>query len=271
LLSRSVGTSHTATQCVDIDECAQGISQCQYGCENTVGSYKCICPNGYMIDPDDPSQCKDIDECALSLCGFLTACINLPGSFICACPKGYVAKDFSPFTSSVDTILNLLTPKNKLLLSSLMNLVDSAKEKPLNDENQKILHQAVGIIHSDLMLRTDACVDLDECLIAENLLCPETTQCQNGEGFYTCQCPDGYRWKKLNNERSAAQVSYTPSTVQHVLSSDSLLPALPLTSFLLTRKPFKPSGVFFNTSYPFSVFHKQQQRFLQEKGEKDYF
>ncbi|XP_053991351.1 fibrillin-1-like isoform X2 [Hylaeus volcanicus] len=265
LLSHAVGIGHIVAQCIDIDECAEGISQCQYGCENTVGSYKCTCPNGYLTDPDDPTKCKDIDECSLSLCGFLTACVNLPGSFICACPKGYVAKDFSPFTSNVDTIFNLLTPKNRVLFSSLLHLVDSVNEKPMNHENQKILHEAVEIIRSDLMLQTDACVDLDECLLTQNLLCPETTQCRNGEGFYTCQCPDGYRWKKNNNERNTAQVSHEQSVVQPDISFNSQLPALPLTSFLLGRKPLKPSEALSNISRSVSIFHRQHQRSLDEK------
>ncbi len=37
----------------DINECAVNPSICHYGCINTVGSYRCACPPGYEMGPDD--------------------------------------------------------------------------------------------------------------------------------------------------------------------------------------------------------------------------
>lgn len=34
---------------LDIDECSTGNHDCQNGCENTEGGYKCICPAGFRM------------------------------------------------------------------------------------------------------------------------------------------------------------------------------------------------------------------------------
>ena len=38
---------------IDIDECSEGISGCSQICSNTIGSYSCICQNGYQLGSDD--------------------------------------------------------------------------------------------------------------------------------------------------------------------------------------------------------------------------
>lgn len=36
--------------CIDINECELGTHDCEFSCENTVGSYECICDNGFRQD-----------------------------------------------------------------------------------------------------------------------------------------------------------------------------------------------------------------------------
>lgn len=43
-----------ANNCVDINECAQGNTGCEY-CQNTVGSFECICPDGFELAVDQKS------------------------------------------------------------------------------------------------------------------------------------------------------------------------------------------------------------------------
>ena len=38
----------THTLCVDIDECTRRV-RCQHDCRNTLGSYQCLCPDGYRL------------------------------------------------------------------------------------------------------------------------------------------------------------------------------------------------------------------------------
>ena len=44
---------------VDINECALGISGCEYQCNNTNGSYYCTCRKGFSLQNDSKS-CEGI-------------------------------------------------------------------------------------------------------------------------------------------------------------------------------------------------------------------
>lgn len=66
----------------DINECAQNPNICvNGGCENLMGTYRCICDSGYEVDATG-KICTDINECELeqSLCSG-GQCRNTPGSF----------------------------------------------------------------------------------------------------------------------------------------------------------------------------------------------
>uniref|UniRef100_A0A8D0HNQ8 Latent-transforming growth factor beta-binding protein 1 n=1 Tax=Sphenodon punctatus TaxID=8508 RepID=A0A8D0HNQ8_SPHPU len=73
----------------DVDECADQ-SRCLRGqCLNTVGSYRCLCGNGFKHS-QETDDCVDIDECANeTLCGSHGFCDNTDGSFLCLCDLGY--------------------------------------------------------------------------------------------------------------------------------------------------------------------------------------
>lgn len=45
-----------SNNCVDIDECAEGNTGCEH-CQNAVGSYQCVCPEGFEL-ADDGKTCK---------------------------------------------------------------------------------------------------------------------------------------------------------------------------------------------------------------------
>lgn len=66
----------------DINECAQNPNICvNGGCDNLMGTYRCICDHGYEVD-ETGKICSDINECDLeaSLCTG-GQCRNTPGSF----------------------------------------------------------------------------------------------------------------------------------------------------------------------------------------------
>uniref|UniRef100_A0A8C9XT27 Latent transforming growth factor beta binding protein 2 n=1 Tax=Sander lucioperca TaxID=283035 RepID=A0A8C9XT27_SANLU len=87
-----------ATDC-DIDECVNETICGNHGfCENTDGSFRCQCDQGYTNLPGDMSKCVDVNECemSLALCGE-ALCENFDGSFLCICPNDN--EEFDPITS----------------------------------------------------------------------------------------------------------------------------------------------------------------------------
>lgn len=49
--------------CEDMDECQMMLGACRNGrCRNTIGSFTCICADGYTLTPDG-HNCRDLNEC----------------------------------------------------------------------------------------------------------------------------------------------------------------------------------------------------------------
>ncbi|KAM9842615.1 latent-transforming growth factor beta-binding protein 2-like [Aulostomus maculatus] len=83
----------------DINECVNETICGNHGfCENTDGSFRCQCDQGYTNPPGDSSKCVDVNECemSLALCGE-ALCENFDGSFLCICPNDN--QEFDPITS----------------------------------------------------------------------------------------------------------------------------------------------------------------------------
>ncbi|XP_038630226.1 latent-transforming growth factor beta-binding protein 2-like [Scyliorhinus canicula] len=82
-------------ECIDIDECINGTICGTHGyCENTDGSFRCHCDQGFEVPPRGQG-CVDIDECAMmnGVCG-TALCENFEGSFFCECMDEN--EDFDP-------------------------------------------------------------------------------------------------------------------------------------------------------------------------------
>lgn len=73
----------------DVDECNTPANNCKFQCKNLIGSFMCLCPEGYtQVGHSD--DCRDINECALNpgLCQN-GHCVNLQGSYRCDCFEGF--------------------------------------------------------------------------------------------------------------------------------------------------------------------------------------
>uniref|UniRef100_A0A8C5E905 Latent transforming growth factor beta binding protein 2 n=2 Tax=Gouania willdenowi TaxID=441366 RepID=A0A8C5E905_GOUWI len=83
----------------DIDECNNETICGNHGfCENTDGSFRCQCDQGYNNPPGDMTTCVDVNECEMSLALCREAlCENYDGSFLCICPNDN--EEFDPITS----------------------------------------------------------------------------------------------------------------------------------------------------------------------------
>jgi len=59
-------------------------------CRNTVGSYECLCADGFQKDQRTNGRyCLDVNECDLDQCPRNSECINTQGSFYCRCHRGF--------------------------------------------------------------------------------------------------------------------------------------------------------------------------------------
>ena len=74
--------------CQDINECFTSNNLCEHKCVNTVGSYKCVCREGYELDLIS-GRCKDVNECELGTHDCDQKCVNTAGSYYCRCDEGF--------------------------------------------------------------------------------------------------------------------------------------------------------------------------------------
>ncbi|XP_078572329.1 uncharacterized protein LOC144859503 [Branchiostoma floridae x Branchiostoma japonicum] len=75
------------TDCRDINECSNDNGGCSHNCENTDGSYRCTCQDGYQLSGS--TDCRDINECSNDNGGCSHNCENTDGSYRCICQDGY--------------------------------------------------------------------------------------------------------------------------------------------------------------------------------------
>ncbi|XP_020602983.1 signal peptide, CUB and EGF-like domain-containing protein 3 [Orbicella faveolata] len=68
------------------DECSASNGGCSHKCVNTVGGYRCECPEPGLSLALDNKTCHDTDECSASNGGCSHRCVNTAGSYRCECP-----------------------------------------------------------------------------------------------------------------------------------------------------------------------------------------
>ena len=103
-------TGEENVDCIDRNECADGIATCDVNamCRNTEGSYVCECKIGWqatdggsVIPGGGGHKCYDVDECAdMANVNLHQAnqfcdqqCENTEGSYLCGCDIGFINKD----------------------------------------------------------------------------------------------------------------------------------------------------------------------------------
>ncbi len=203
--------SSDPTQCVDVDECETGKSNCDAHatCENTKGgfscscyagyegdgvdctplhcpggcadeasckqvngAYQCVCDNGFL---GDGQECVDLDECSaseLNNCPIDSTCQNTTGSFECVCGDGF------EFTASAGCVNvdECDADTDDCPAGTTCRDTDGSYECKCAD----------GFEPS-----AEGCVNVDECDAGTDE-CPAGSTCEDTDGSYECKCPDGY-------------------------------------------------------------------------------
>ncbi|XP_068954093.1 fibrillin-1 isoform X2 [Petaurus breviceps papuanus] len=155
----------------DLDECSNGTHMCNQhaDCKNTMGSYRCLCKEGYT---GDGFTCIDLDECSenLNLCGN-GQCLNAPGGYRCECDMGFVPSADGKACEDIDEC-------------SLPNICVFGT-----------CHNLPGLFRCECetgyeLDRTGGnCTDVNECLDPTTCI---SGNCVNTPGSYTCDCPPDF-------------------------------------------------------------------------------
>ncbi|XP_054708894.1 LOW QUALITY PROTEIN: fibulin-1-like [Uloborus diversus] len=197
--------------CVDVNECID-LHVCQAGqtCENTQGSYRCICPQGYTMNLLT-RQCNDINECQLQLhaCAESQRCDNTVGSYTCirliSCGTGYTLNAATGECEDDDECL--LNTHNCGPGFECYNTGGSFRcrrvqcppgQKLLSDGTCKVVVCGRGMETDD----EGNCVDINEC--ARSNVCRQNQRCLNTIGSYSCQnllqCDPGYELNEFGSQ-----------------------------------------------------------------------
>uniref|UniRef100_A0AAY4D5Z9 Latent-transforming growth factor beta-binding protein 4 n=1 Tax=Denticeps clupeoides TaxID=299321 RepID=A0AAY4D5Z9_9TELE len=153
----------------DIDECRQTPNPCSNSqCENTPGSYKCVCRTGFKRQGN---SCIDVNECENALRCPGQECVNSHGSFRCvSCRPGF------------------------RLQNGKCADVDECSQTPRVCANGRCKNAAGGYrceCYIGFQLQDNVCTDINECMEGE--YCFPRGECINTKGSYRCQCAPGYR------------------------------------------------------------------------------
>ncbi|KAK8406643.1 hypothetical protein O3P69_007314 [Scylla paramamosain] len=179
-------------QCEDVDECEEGLHNCQVGheqCVNTYGGHDCRsrpCSPGFVRDPHDPSLCKDVNECESSPCEAEEKCVNTNGSYSCRrrltpCTPGFRRNERNEECEDID---------------------ECVEEAPCSSEERCIN------THGSYKCRSvqcppgyqrniwGQCRDVNECETGEHTCNIPKEQCVNSIGSFRCKplpdCPQGF-------------------------------------------------------------------------------
>lgn len=72
-------------------------------CVNTLGSFECLCPEGYETNPQS-GLCQNINECLVhapdEICHENEICVDLDGSYRCDCAEGFKREVYNNTDSS---------------------------------------------------------------------------------------------------------------------------------------------------------------------------
>ena len=87
------GFHNSLGNCADTDECASSLNHCPDSstCNNTIGSYQCLCKGGYVQVDETTSEDIDICDSGYNNCMDNMICENTAGSYRCDCKTGYTA------------------------------------------------------------------------------------------------------------------------------------------------------------------------------------
>nr|XP_057935549.1 latent-transforming growth factor beta-binding protein 4 isoform X3 [Doryrhamphus excisus] len=205
--------------CTDIDECRQ--SPCSNGrCENTPGSFRCVCRHGYKLKNN---TCTDVDECAEPSQCPGQMCVNSVGSYRCvSCRAGYTLTNrqcadvnecedgaLCPGGQCINTEGSYKCVDCRQGYRAVNGLCEDIDECVSASAcvAERVCVNTIGSFRCDCLPgyrafgRGRQCRDINECL--EENWCPPMGECVNTAGSYACVCPQGFTLSSSSNNKTA--------------------------------------------------------------------
>uniref|UniRef100_A0A1B0D5U2 Uncharacterized protein n=1 Tax=Phlebotomus papatasi TaxID=29031 RepID=A0A1B0D5U2_PHLPP len=174
--------------CLDINECeiySQGTNEvdesrtlCSHLCENTPGSYACLCPENHHLDYDKRTcvwdSCADLAQSGKTPCSH--NCLDDgDGHFACQCPSGFA------LSADQKTCVEIMDP------CSGHSACYPGRCYPVEDYSGS--HSFRCDCPEGFSEKHQQCLDIDECATGSHSC---THECRNREGGYDCVCPSGF-------------------------------------------------------------------------------
>ena len=185
-------------------------------CNNTAGSYKCICQGGFTSD-DGGWTCHDVDECLENTtCHPNATCYNTNGSFYCVCNSGFTENGTNNCSDINECSLskNGNCPRYSICVNTVGSFlckcldgfqrngtllcgdIDECSNSVLNECHPRAsCHNYVGGYNCSCLTGYSGngfrCSDIDECKIY-SIMCGQHASCYNTLGSYKCKCDPGW-------------------------------------------------------------------------------
>ncbi|XP_060658313.1 fibrillin-1 isoform X1 [Drosophila nasuta] len=184
------GLSPDGSICVDINECDIVVEDdsniehvphrvCQQLCENTLGSFRCSCRDGFHLLEDQvncaPDNCEALDNPQLNRTRCAHECENLEsGGYVCVCPEGYRLGEDAHSCEVLESVCSREQGHERCRPGSCL----------VSEDNSTFSCLCPPGYASEVF----SCQDIDECAQGTHKC---SHDCFNTAGGYQCLCPRG--------------------------------------------------------------------------------
>ncbi|XP_077865610.1 uncharacterized protein LOC100366660 [Saccoglossus kowalevskii] len=172
-----LGYTGDGNNCTDINECTVDNGGCEHTCVNTEGNYYCTCNDGYEIDVGG-FNCKDIDECILETHTCPQNCTNTETTNDNV--VGYVCSCVDGFMDQGTTGRDCI-PEETCANNSCVNGICYV----LDGVQQCQCEQGYELDAAD----QNTCLQIDECDRGTDMC---YHNCHDETPGYRCSCREGY-------------------------------------------------------------------------------